>query len=118
MGKGRSYCQAPLWGDIPVTQSRMEVSRLKAEPPDKEVSFHRVPFIQGARSGPPRPKAVVSCHRDENQTGRIFRMTMPLFGAYREVISPGKQFSRPRASCQSESSQFSPEQQNRDLPTE
>jgi len=64
-----------MWGDIPrlapgqaVLKWRMEVSRLTAELPGKEVSFHHVPFIQRARSGPPRPKAVLPCCRDQHSS--------------------------------------------------
>lgn len=38
----------------------MEVSSLTAELPGNEVSFHRVPLIQRARSSPPRPKVVLA----------------------------------------------------------
>jgi hypothetical protein len=69
MGKAPAYRQAgvaswltPQWGDISrlapgqaVLKLRIEVSRLTAELPGEEVSFHYMPFIQRACTGQPRP---------------------------------------------------------------
>jgi len=57
----------PKRGDIPAKSWRMEISRLTAELPGKEVSFHYVPFIQRACTGHPRPKAVAFCCRGKKK---------------------------------------------------
>jgi hypothetical protein len=57
--------------DKAVLRQPMEVSSLTAELPGNEVSFHRVPLIQRARSSPPRPKVVLAGRSSLHHAGVV-----------------------------------------------